>query len=72
MRIPTFPTSIHPHLKNTFSDISRQNRSVLHGLICYCFLLETKTQAYVENMVSIHKNHPALGQIGDGTTKSES
>lgn len=73
MMVPTFlPPSSLPHLMNTFSDISRETKSVLHGLICYCFLLETKTRAYLENGVSIHKNHPALGQIGNGATKSES
>lgn len=70
-----FPTSIPtppPILWTLFQISQGETKSVLHGLICYCFLLETKTRAYLENGVSIHKNHPALGQIGNGATKSES
>lgn len=48
---PTFP--IPPSQEHFFRYLSRENRSVLHGLICYCFLLETKTQAYLENRVNI-------------------
>lgn len=67
-----FPTSTPPILWTLFQISQGETKSVLHGLICYCFLLETKTRAYLENGVSIHKDHPALGQIGNGATKSES
>lgn len=50
---PTFP--IPPSQEYFFRYLSRENRSVLHGLICYCFLLETKTQAYLENRVNVIK-----------------